>query len=301
MLSALRKLEQWLLPEALIEARRRVQYALRHDRAEYTRWRAEKQLVAGLRRRHRFLNPPAQSDRFCLREGITFRMHNREARESYEHFCHVSPDMVEEMDGFLRETADRVALLDVGALHGVFSMAFTARAGARAVAVEPSDTAFAILRGMVALNSRENVITLVNKPVGESVRELRMRREWHHLVVETNAGQAENLNVLSCSTIDSLMREIEFAPDTLKIDVEGYEFNVLLGARETLAAHRPILFLEIHPGLLKSHGQTPAMLAASLAEQGYRFFGARGNRLAPADVGNLSEITRILCRHHGAA
>jgi FkbM family methyltransferase len=38
--------------------------------------------------------------------------------------------------------------------------------------------------------------------------------------------------------------------DFLKIDVEGYEGHVLVGARQILTQDRPNLFLEVHPGLL---------------------------------------------------
>ena len=35
-------------------------------------------------------------------------------------------------------------------------------------------------------------------------------------------------------------------PDLMKIDVEGAELDVLRGARGILAAHHPVLFLEVH-------------------------------------------------------
>lgn len=36
------------------------------------------------------------------------------------------------------------------------------------------------------------------------------------------------------------------APDVIKIDVEGAEYLVLLGAKNTLLSKKPIIFLEIH-------------------------------------------------------
>jgi len=40
----------------------------------------------------------------------------------------------------------------------------------------------------------------------------------------------------------------------LKIDCEGFEFDVLQGARRLIARHRPALFLEVHPTLLGRFG-----------------------------------------------
>lgn len=48
--------------------------------------------------------------------------------------------------------------------------------------------------------------------------------------------------------IDSVAKEfnIQHKPDVIKIDVEGAEYKVLIGAKETLQTCRPILFIEIH-------------------------------------------------------
>jgi FkbM family methyltransferase len=49
--------------------------------------------------------------------------------------------------------------------------------------------------------------------------------------------------------------------DFLKIDVEGYEGEVLAGARRLLREHRPILFVEIHPGFLAPPHTVDGILA----------------------------------------
>ncbi len=46
-------------------------------------------------------------------------------------------------------------------------------------------------------------------------------------------------------TVDSLAEEIGF-PDFMKIDVEGHEKHVLLGAAETVAEHHPAMLIEFH-------------------------------------------------------
>ena len=48
-------------------------------------------------------------------------------------------------------------------------------------------------------------------------------------------------------TIDSLGRDLG-GPDVVTIDVEGFECAVLEGARETLRAHVPDWFVEVHAG-----------------------------------------------------
>ena len=43
----------------------------------------------------------------------------------------------------------------------------------------------------------------------------------------------------------------EFNIDTIKIDVEGYEYKVLSGAKDTLKKYKPLMFLEIHASFIK--------------------------------------------------
>ena len=44
--------------------------------------------------------------------------------------------------------------------------------------------------------------------------------------------------------------------DTIKIDVEGYDFRVLQGARNFLKDDRPLVFLEVHQRMLKLYNNT---------------------------------------------
>ena len=43
----------------------------------------------------------------------------------------------------------------------------------------------------------------------------------------------------------------ELAPDIIKVDTEGFEYEVLLGLGRTIARHRPFIMLEYNPDLLR--------------------------------------------------
>jgi hypothetical protein len=52
--------------------------------------------------------------------------------------------------------------------------------------------------------------------------------------------------------------------DFLKIDVEGYEGQVLAGAEKLLAKHKPTLFLELHPHIVGRFGFSTSGIIADL-------------------------------------
>ena len=60
-------------------------------------------------------------------------------------------------------------------------------------------------------------------------------------------------------------------PDPIKIDVEGAELDVLQGARQNIAQHHPVMFVEVHPRLLGNFGAS--------SEQVYAFLRAHGNTI----------------------
>lgn len=66
---------------------------------------------------------------------------------------------------------------------------------------------------------------------------------WTSLLHEpTNQGDSR----LPTLPLDQAVELLELQPGFLKIDVEGFEEEVLKGARRTITTHRPVLLLEFH-------------------------------------------------------
>lgn len=47
-------------------------------------------------------------------------------------------------------------------------------------------------------------------------------------------------------TLDNFISKNKFIPDILKVDIEGAEYDFLLGSRETIKKYKPILYIELH-------------------------------------------------------
>lgn len=186
--------------------------------------------------------------------------------------------------------------IDVGANKGGYSSALLADTGASVIAFEPLPKAFDALQALVRRYPQR--LIAVNKGVGDRDAELEINygeedSEWASFSQEVNAigyVGAANRNRLRIpvTTLDTYFEgdgraHAAHGIDLLKIDTEGYEYNVLLGARRTLVRMRPkFIQLEFNWHQL-FRGQSLHSLAALL--HGYRAFQLlpRGSGLLPID------------------
>jgi FkbM family methyltransferase len=229
----------------------------------------------------------------ALRQEMTLAVDDR-ARNGFEYFCYRDLDMVRELDGFLAQRSGRLRLLDVGACHGLFSLAFTSgRAEAAALAVDPSPVAFEVLRSNLALNPRLRVLA-AQAALGARPGIIPMRANWHHLEAVGDGEIAEDAQGVPVQTVDDLCARHDFRPDVLKIDVEGYELEVLRGAASTLAL-RPLIFLELHPKRIRTLGGSLEAIEGILHRHGYTILSGPSGRNRVA-LGHHLRATRVFCR-----
>lgn len=245
----------------------------------------------------RRFNRGAGADEIVLRPGFRLAIDPR-SREPFEYFCFRSLEMSRELDAFLREMGARRRFLDIGACHGIFALAFAqGRPDTLALALEPSPPAHEVLAGNLDRNGLRNVI-LQQVAAGAAPGRIRMRQVWHHLEAVSHAEDeegAEGVLDLPVETVDDLCARLDFRPDLMKVDVEGYELAVLSGARGMLARDRPRLFLELHPERLRELGGSAGEVVELLEGLGYRFRSLEGASLRAAAVASRESVSRIVC------
>ena len=144
---------------------------------------------------------------------------------------------------------------DIGANIGFYTclLASLVADNGAVVAYEPASRTCGYLHENVSLNQFTNV-TVVNKGLGN-------RQEQRHLYY-SEAGLTEGTASLkyadgraaservTLDTMDNLIHELP-APDFIKIDVEGYQLEVLQGGEYCLKTHAPLILAE-----LKDVGET---------------------------------------------
>ncbi|MFC5455671.1 FkbM family methyltransferase [Prosthecobacter fluviatilis] len=244
---------------------------------------------------HNRLNSNLAYGEFVLREGMHFYLHP-ESFEPFEAFCYVYPEMVEEMDSFLALTKDRLNLLDVGALHGVFSLAFTASSpDKKAVAVDASPFAFARLLYNVHKNAPGQVIPVECALSDESAL-LQMHYEWEHAVVASMSSGNSTTFSVPAERGDEVCSKLSFKPDVVKIDVEGHEISVLKGLSSVIETYKPLIFLEYHPQRVAQEGRLVADLISLLDLWGYCVLQKDGSLMPPSILERFSTDQRIILK-----
>ena len=87
------------------------------------------------------------------------------------------------------------------------------------------------------------------------------------------------------TTIDALSARFDFAPDLVKIDVEGAERYVLAGAAVTVAKHRPVIQVELHSFPPMTMRENASAVLAWCQQHGYAmWYLARAVRVDDAEI-----------------
>ena len=166
----------------------------------------------------------------------------------------------------LRFTRDHLigagdVVFDCGAHHGRSAILFSRWVGERGVVIafEPRPRNADILLKNLVLNGITNV-RVERKAVGASSGRIRIDGVSDSTVIFSNQGV--EVEVARLDDYASLK------PAFVKIDVEGFEYQVLQGARQVLS-RRPKLAVEIHGDKLTKYGSSLPDILDAIGLDGY--------------------------------
>jgi FkbM family methyltransferase len=169
------------------------------------------------------------------------------------------------------------SIVDIGANIGQTSLwiaQYLIEVEAEILAFEPYPSTFIKLQSNINLNDFNN-IKVFNLALGNSNSEIDMVEDY-----ESNSG---GYKILSESDIDSnkkkktTVKQVKLDQfkdqlkkvNLIKIDVEGYEFEVLSGANELIRKHKPYLFIELSDANLRLQNSSAENLLSLIYSMGY--------------------------------
>jgi FkbM family methyltransferase len=191
-----------------------------------------------------------------------------------------------------------MSLFDIGSHFGVFTLAAIHYGGPSSfsLAVDPSPVCGRILSANVRLSKAEKQVQVLQGAMGSSKRDLAMLTtgpNGDHFFVVANSDRSDATYVPQY-TLDQLADSSPSPPTHVKIDVEGFEYQVLAGGREFLASAQPIVFLELHCEILKQLGTAPQDVLELLHDFGYQRFERHGKLISRDEVVSL-DTARLVC------
>lgn len=233
--------------------------------------------------------------RLDLGSGITLLCHPESAR-TFGAF-RSDPDSMAEFAEFRAAAGPGSRLYDVGAHYGFFSLATLALGGpsSRVLALEPSQRACRVLDANLKLAAAGGRALAVRAAAGPRDGTLAMIAggiaSENYMFAAT--GNRPDTVAVPQYSLPGMERLCGWIPTHLKLDIEGFEYEVLTAAENlaALASWRPTLFLELHCDFIRQRGFDPGDVLRALAGRGYRSLSHHGSHAAPGDI-----LTRPLAR-----
>lgn len=151
-------------------------------------------------------------------------------------------------------------VLDIGANIGCTALLF-GEIAKKVYAFEPSETTFAFLKKNIA-HSGWNNITALNVGLGAEQGETTLtfapnNRSGGFVSDQTQASVGHTVEKIVIRQLDEVANEQKWGKvDFIKMDVEGFEGNVLRGGVKTLEANKPVLVLELNHWCLNAFQRT---------------------------------------------
>ena len=148
-----------------------------------------------------------------------------------------------ESELILRNVNINSVVVDVGANIGYYTL-LLAKVCKKVYAFEPDFDCFKILLKNIAENKLQNVVA-INKAVSDKKEVRAMIKDKSNLGNSRLDIRCQISDIRKIETV-KLDDEIREKVDLIKIDVQGWEPKVIMGAKKMIKKYKPILFLEFN-------------------------------------------------------
>lgn len=140
----------------------------------------------------------------------------------------------EDMGFVLHTLQPEEIFVDIGANVGAYTILASKVIGSQSIAFEPLPETIERLRDQIQINRIDSKVDVRNKGVGNKKCQLFFTNNNDTTNKVSLTGNASNSTIVELTTLDI---ELDSASKYfLKIDVEGYEFNVIEGASNLLSS-----------------------------------------------------------------
>ena len=146
----------------------------------------------------------------------------------------------------LRQIKKGNTVIDVGANIGYYTVLSADKVGktGKVYAFEPDKVNFEILKKNIEANNLKNV-EIINVAVGSKVGKLKLHKSKENLGDHKLYGNDKEIEEVEIIKLDDFLKDKKI--DLTKIDTQGWEPEVIEGAKKIISKNKPIMFLEYSP------------------------------------------------------
>jgi FkbM family methyltransferase len=242
---------------------------------------------------------------YCEKYDLRFRFFIRDGvgRDIYYKRGVYSEDFI---TSFLLENldiSDDDLIIDIGANIGWYSLTLSHTKRPTIFSFEPEPFNFSLVSQNVELNNRKNV-KLFNMALGNEIgtQTLFIYKKYnlgrHSLIQQRNSIDKVEVPIMK---LDKLLADehMDKRPVKLiKIDIEGFEYNAMLGARECLQRCEYLLS-EFTPDMMQQINQDPMDYIRLIREAGFTIYQIDEQGLSTPDFEKTirdKEMLNLFCR-----
>lgn len=185
---------------------------------------------------------------------------------------------------------------DIGANAGSYTLLASGVCGAKSIAIEPIPSTFRVLKKNIELNALFNKVSLINSGAGseEGMAVFSSDNDTTNHVIKGEINNAAHSLKVPVIAIDSLLNKA--MPILIKIDVEGYETEVLKGMEQTLLSPAlKAIIIELN-GSGERYGFDEQEIHKLLLENGFNLFSYDPFKRLLEVAEETSDFNNIYCR-----
>jgi FkbM family methyltransferase len=162
---------------------------------------------------------------------------------SQDRIKHIYPTGLDYLPQYIVDDVKSKDAIDCGAYIGDTALALVRKGVNKIICFEPVKSSFILLQKNIEkiTNGTNASIIPVHKGVGLKKENL--------FVIGNDSGAKINQSInqsIEVTDIDSFVKENNCNVGIIKIDVEGFEWDVIQGALDTIKRNRPILLISIY-------------------------------------------------------
>jgi len=213
-----------------------------------------------------------------FRNGVKVEVSGIRLRLPVRFYRYYGSNYEEENISFFRDSIKiNDVVIDIGAQIGLMSKLFADIVGSngKVYAFEPTPKTFDVLKQTLNMNGIEKIV----QPFQEAVAEKKGTAMFNVSEIDIDASNSlsalkEGGNVrgieINVTSVDEFVKENSIDKiDFIKIDAEGAEYFVLLGAKNVISHQRPVINLALHPAAISRLNSSLKQIFEFIREHNY--------------------------------